>query len=51
MTFTSDRRKMGEFVNARWLNVLAWVTTLVILVLNLKLLSDFFGLSEWIGEV
>ncbi len=49
--FTGSRAKMGEFVNARWVNVLAWATALVILVLNLKLLSDFFGLSAWLGRL
>jgi len=44
--FTGSRAKMGEFVNPRWLNVLAWTTALVILVLNLKLLADFFGLTQ-----
>ena len=32
--FTADRRKMGELVNARWVTVLGWVVTLVIVVLN-----------------
>ena len=32
--FTGDRRKMGEFVNARWLKVLAWSTAVVIAGLN-----------------
>jgi manganese transport protein len=36
--FTSDRRKMGEFVNARWLKVLSWVTAVFIAVLNAWLL-------------
>src|SRR5712672_384380 len=34
--FTSDRRKMGEFVNAAWLKLLAWTVALVIAALNLK---------------
>ena len=29
--FTGDRAKMGEFVNATWMKVLAWSTALVIL--------------------
>lgn len=49
--FTGSKAKMGEFVNARWVNVLAWVAAIAIVVLNLKLLSDFFGLSEWIGKL
>ena len=32
--FTSDRQKMGEFVNAPWLKWLAWVTAAFIAVLN-----------------
>src|ERR1039457_1807323 len=28
--FTSDRRMMGEFVNPRWLKILAWITAGVI---------------------
>jgi manganese transport protein len=39
--FTSDRRKMGEFVNQAWLSALAWITAGIILLLNLKLLWDF----------
>ena len=36
--FTGDRRKMGEFVNSRWLQSLAWVTAVVIAGLNAWLL-------------
>jgi manganese transport protein len=36
--FTSDKRKMGEFVNPLWLKMLAWVITAVIVTLNVKLL-------------
>jgi manganese transport protein len=39
--FTSDRAKMGEFVNSRSLKVLAWTVALVIIGLNGKLLFDF----------
>jgi manganese transport protein len=38
--FTCDRRKMGEFANAIWLVVLAWMVTIVIAVLNLYLLGQ-----------
>lgn len=38
--FTSDREKMGEFVNPRWVTVLAWFTALVIIVLNVELLRQ-----------
>jgi manganese transport protein len=36
--FTGDRAKMGEFVNATWMKVLAWSTAVVIAVLNAWLL-------------
>ena len=39
--FTNDRKKMGEFVNAPWLRVLAWAVAGLIIVLNVKLLYDF----------
>jgi len=32
--FTSDRVKMGQFANPRWLTILAWAVTAVIIVLN-----------------
>ncbi|MEY4386072.1 MAG: hypothetical protein RLY20_1355 [Verrucomicrobiota bacterium] len=44
--FTSDRRKMGEFVTPRWLQALAWLVTAIIVVLNVKLLADQFGITE-----
>ncbi|HVS52753.1 MAG TPA: Nramp family divalent metal transporter [Opitutaceae bacterium] len=45
MRFTSERAKMGEFVNPRWIKILGWTTTLLIIGLNLKLLLDFAGLT------
>jgi len=36
--FTSDKQKMGEFVNARWLKLLSWVTAAFIAILNTWLL-------------
>src|SRR5437763_3785057 len=48
--FTSDRRKMGEFVSPRWLQTLAWVTTAVIVLLNGKYLCDWVGISAWVGR-
>ena len=38
--FTSDRKKMGEFASPIWLRILAWVTTVVIVGLDLKLVWD-----------
>jgi len=46
VAFTSNRRKMGEFVNPRWIKALAWATAALIISLNLKYLSDYFGLTE-----
>ncbi|MBC7971893.1 MAG: Nramp family divalent metal transporter [Verrucomicrobia bacterium] len=44
--FTSDRRLMGEFVNPKWLKVLAWSVALIIISLNLWLLFQTF--LEWL---
>ena len=46
--FTSDRSKMGEFVSPRWLQTLAWITATIIVVLNVKYLSDWSGISAWV---
>jgi len=43
--FTSDRRKMGDFVNPLWLKSLAWIVTAIIVVLNIKFLLDFTGIT------
>ncbi|HJT46457.1 MAG TPA: divalent metal cation transporter, partial [Chthoniobacterales bacterium] len=43
--FTSDRRKMGNFVSPRWLQALAWITASIIVVLNVKYLADWSGLT------
>ena len=48
--FTGDRRKMGEFVNPRWLKILAWITAVLIAVLNAKLLLDAFGLTNLLAK-
>ena len=43
--FTSDARKMGEFVNAAWMKTLAWTTAVFIAVLNAWLLVQIF--RQW----
>ena len=49
--FTSDRKKMGEFASPAWVKVLAWITAIIIIVLNVKLLADTFGITGWLtGE-
>jgi manganese transport protein len=40
--FTSDQRKMGEFANSAWLKSLAWITAIIIAVLNVWLLALAF---------
>ena len=49
--FTSDRKKMGEFVSPVWLQVLAWLTTAIIIVLNAKYLADWCGLTAWLVKL
>lgn len=36
--FTGDRRKMGEFVNARWVSIVSWAMAAAIIVFNAELL-------------
>ena len=48
--FTSDQRKMGQFVSPLWLRTLAWITTAVIVLLNGKYLCDWVGISAWVGR-
>jgi manganese transport protein len=45
MRFTGERAKMGEFVNPRWIKVLGWAVTLLIIAFNVKLVLDFAGLT------
>jgi manganese transport protein len=40
--FTSDKRKMGEFVNRPWVKYLAWTAAVFIALLNLWLLAQIF---------
>jgi manganese transport protein len=42
VAFTSNRQKMGQFVNARWLKWLSWATAIVIAGLNAWLLVQIF---------
>ena len=43
--FTSDKAKMGKFVNPVWLTTLSWLISAVILGLNAYLLLQIFGLA------
>jgi len=40
VVFTSDKRKMGKFVNSRWLLITAWIVTIIIIGLNIYLLAQ-----------
>ena len=40
--FTSKKEIMGEFVNPRWLKILAWTIAFIIIILNLWLLLQTF---------
>jgi manganese transport protein len=42
VAFTSDRRRMGEFVNPRWLKALSWTVAWFIAALNVWLLFQVF---------
>src|SRR5262249_40065352 len=44
--FTSDKLKMGEFVNPQWIKVLSWIVAIFIAALNAWLLVQTF--SEWL---
>ena len=45
--FTSDRARMGSFVNALWVKILAWLTATVIVALNVKLVAS--TIADWIA--
>jgi manganese transport protein len=45
--FTSERAKMGEFVNPMWLKLLAYLVAVVIAALNAWLLFQTF--REWLS--
>ena len=44
--FTSEKKKMGALVTPPWLRALAWIATALIVVLNVKLLLDFVGVTS-----
>ncbi len=47
LLFTGSRAKMGAFANPLWIQLLAWSTAAIIVVLNAKLLFDFFAPPTW----
>jgi manganese transport protein len=44
--FTSDKLKMGSFSSKTWVKLLAWITSVIIIALNGKLVYD--QITEWI---
>lgn len=48
LQFTSDRQKMGNFASPAWVRALAWVTAIIIIALNVKLVAS--TVSEWLGQ-
>lgn len=47
--FTSSKKKMGRFANPMWVNILAWLATAVIVVLNVFLISYIFITGHDLG--
>jgi manganese transport protein len=45
--FTSDRKKMGSFINPLWVKILAWLVAATIVVLNFKLVYD--SIVDWMS--
>ncbi len=41
MLFVSSRKVMGDFIPQRWMLVLGWASAALIVIINLKLLSDW----------
>ncbi|MDR0921312.1 MAG: Nramp family divalent metal transporter [Lactobacillales bacterium] len=38
--FTSDKKLMGKFVNKKWITILAWIITIVLTILNFRLIFE-----------
>ncbi|SJZ58589.1 manganese transport protein [Pilibacter termitis] len=38
--YTSDKKLMGRFVNSKWVSVLSWVITIVLTLLNIRLVYE-----------
>jgi manganese transport protein len=45
---TSDKDKMGEFVNKLWVKICAWLIAIIIVLLNAKLVTETVG--GWIKD-
>jgi len=46
--FTSDKEKMGIFANKLWVNILAWFSALLVIVLSIQLV--IMTLTDWISS-
>lgn len=46
--FTSEKGRMGEFVNKMWVKILAWISAVIIVGLNAKLVVGTIG--DWIAR-
>jgi len=46
--FTSDKQTMGEFANKTWLQLIAWLVASIIVVLNVRLVTE--QISDWIAQ-
>ncbi len=45
--FTSDRRRMGDFVNRLWVAILAWITAAIVVGLNVWLMRQ--AVADWLA--
>src|SRR3546814_6440423 len=46
--FNSDRAGMGEYTIKLWVKILAWISAVIIVALNVKLVVESIG--GWVGE-
>jgi manganese transport protein len=46
--FNSDRKVMKEFTIKPWVKLLAWISAIIIVILNIRLVVQ--TINEWIGE-
>ena len=51
MRFTGEKAKMGEFTNPLWIKITGWSITLIIIVLNVKLLVETILPDRWVQAV
>lgn len=49
LQFTSDRKRMGEFVNPRWVRIVGWIVAGIIIALNGYLVVE--QINEWIRAI